>query len=114
MKRREFIKLIVGSAAASPCGARGQQQTHPLIGFLSTRSVEDTKMFVEAFGDNLHRGGFIEGKDIEIIYRWANGQYQRLAELAADLVSRRPAVLVTTGSEPSALARAFANIQSNT
>ena len=103
MRRREFITLI-GGAAASPFAARAQQQTHPLIGFLSSRSVEDTKKFVEAFRDGLRGGGFIEGKDIEITYRWANGQYQRLTELAVDLISRRPAVLVTTGSEPSALA----------
>jgi ABC-type uncharacterized transport system substrate-binding protein len=104
MRRREFIKLIAGSATAWPHVALAQRQIRPLIGFLSSRSVEDTKTLVEAFRDGLRVEGFIEGKDVEIEYRWANGQYQQLAELAADLISLRPAVLVTTGSEPSALA----------
>jgi putative ABC transport system substrate-binding protein len=104
MKRREFITIVGGVAAAWPLVARAQQQTHPLIGFLSSRSIEDTKKFVEAFRDGLRGSGLVDGKDIEITYRWANGQYQRLTELAVDLIGHRPAVLVTTGSEPSALA----------
>jgi ABC-type uncharacterized transport system substrate-binding protein len=104
MRRREFIQLIAGAAAAWPLGAQAQQQVPPQVGFLSSRSVEDTKKLVEAFRDGLRVSGFIEGKDIGIEYRWANGQYQQLAGLAADLIGRQPAVLVTTGSEPSALA----------
>jgi hypothetical protein len=97
MQRREFITVLGGATLVWPMAARAQQQTRPLIGFLSSRSIEDTNKFVEAFWDGLRGGGFIEGKNIEITYRWANGQYQRLTELAVDLISRRPAVLVTTG-----------------
>jgi putative tryptophan/tyrosine transport system substrate-binding protein len=104
MKRREFITLLSGTAAAWPLAARAQQQALPLVGFLSSRSAEDTIKLVEAFRDGLRVSGFVEGKDIEIEYRWANGQYERLAALATDLIGRGLAVLVTTGSEPSALA----------
>jgi putative tryptophan/tyrosine transport system substrate-binding protein len=104
MKRREFITLLGGAAAAWPLTVRAQQQRAPLLGFLSSRSVEDTKKLVGAFRDGLRASGFAEGENIKIEYRWANGQYQKLAVLAADLIDRRPSVLVTTGSEPSALA----------
>jgi putative tryptophan/tyrosine transport system substrate-binding protein len=104
MRRRDFITLIGGAAAGWPLAAGAQQQALPLVGFLSSRSAEDTKKLVEAFRDGLQVSGFVEGKDIEIEYRWANGQYERLAALAADLIGRRLAVLVTTGAEPSALA----------
>jgi putative tryptophan/tyrosine transport system substrate-binding protein len=104
MRRREFITLFSGAAAGWPLAAGAQQQALPLVGFLSSRSAEDTKKLVEAFRDGLQVSGFVEGKDIEIEYRWANGEYERLAALAADLIGRRVTVLVTTGSEPSALA----------
>jgi putative ABC transport system substrate-binding protein len=104
VKRREFITLIGTAAASWPLAARAQQQTLPLLGFLSSRSAADTKKLLEAFQYGLRESGLVEGKDIAIEYRWANGQYEKLAALATDLVGRRPAVLVTTGSEPSALA----------
>jgi putative ABC transport system substrate-binding protein len=104
VKRRDFITLLGGAAGTWPFAARAQQQALPLVGFLSSRSVEDTKKLVEAFRDGLQVSGFVEGKDIEIEYRWANGQYERLAALATDLIGRGLAVLVTTGAEPSALA----------
>jgi putative tryptophan/tyrosine transport system substrate-binding protein len=103
-RRREFVALVGGLAAGWPRAAGAQPQALPLVGFLSSRSAEDTKKPVEAFRDGLQVSGFVEGKDIEIEYRWANGQYERLAALAADLIGRRVAVLVTTGSEPSAIA----------
>ncbi len=103
MRRRQFITLA-SSAAAWPLVALAQQQTPPLLGFLSSRSVEDTKKLVEAFRGGLQASGFTEGKDIQIEYRWANGQYQTLPSLAAELISHHPSLIVTTGSEPSALA----------
>jgi putative tryptophan/tyrosine transport system substrate-binding protein len=104
VRRRDFITLVGGAAAGWPLAANAQQQALPLVGFLSSRSAEDTTKLVEAFRDGLQVSGFVAGKDIEIEYRWANGQYERLAALAADLIGRGLAVLVTTGSEPSALA----------
>ncbi len=104
MRRRDFIKAIVTSAALCPLRAQAQQQTLPLLGFLSSRSIEDTKNLVSAFRNGLQTAGFKEEENIHIEYRWANGQYDKLSGLADDLISRRPTVLVTTGSEPSALA----------
>jgi putative ABC transport system substrate-binding protein len=76
----------------------------PVIGFLSSRSPDESKHLVVAFRTGLQTGGYVEGQNVAIEYRWAEGQYDRLPALAADLVSRNVAVLVTTGGEPSALA----------
>jgi len=104
MRRREFITLLCGSAAVWPVGARAQQKGVPLIGFLNTQSADSFSHLVAGFQQGLSEAGFLEGQNIQIEYRWAEGRYDRLPELANDLVHRGIAVLVATGGEPAALA----------
>src|SRR5262249_18298758 len=104
MKRREFITLLGGAAAAWPLTARAQQPSIPLIGYLSSRSPAESRHLLEAFRMGLKAGGYVEGQNVAIEYRWGEGQYGRLPALAADLVRRSVTVLVTTGGEPSVLA----------
>ena len=103
MKRREFIGLIGGVAATWPLVVRAQQPAVPVIGYLSSASSRGHASYLAGFHEGLREGGFIEGQNVAIEYRWANGQYQRLPELAADLV-RRHVALIATGSTPAALA----------
>jgi len=104
MKRREFITILGGVAAVWPLGARAQQKGVPLIGFLNTQSADSFSHLVAGFQQGLREAGFLEGQNIQIEYRWAEGRYDRLPELANDLVHRGIAVLVATGGEPAALA----------
>jgi len=103
MKRREFITLLGGAAATWSVAARAQQAM-PLIGFLSSRSPGESAGVVAAFRQGLTETGFVEGQNLTIAFRWAEGRYDRLPALAAELVSLRVAVLYAAGGPPSALA----------
>jgi ABC-type uncharacterized transport system substrate-binding protein len=106
MKRREFITLL-GSAAAAlvpPQVARAQQPGLPVIGYLSTRSLEDSQYIVAAFRKGLREAGYSEGRSVAMEFRFAEGHHDRLPALIADLVHRRVNVLVTTGGTSSAVA----------
>jgi putative ABC transport system substrate-binding protein len=104
MRRRDFIKIISGSAAAWPLAASAQQPAMPMVGFMSARSPEDSVAVLAAFRRGLGEGSLIEGKNVEVQFRWARGDFSRLPALAAELVNQRVAVLVAVGGEPSALA----------
>jgi ABC-type uncharacterized transport system substrate-binding protein len=103
--RRDVIALIGGAAVAWPLAARAQQKTMPVVGFMSARSPEDSVRELDAYQRGLGEGGgFIEGRNVTIEYRWANGDYGRLPAFAAELVQQRVNVLVGIGGDASARA----------
>jgi putative tryptophan/tyrosine transport system substrate-binding protein len=103
-KRREFISLLGGAAAAWPFAARAQQPSMPLIGFLHGGSAEANQGFTSTFRQGLKQTGFSEGQNLAIEFRWADGHYDRLPALASDLIGRQPTVIVAAGGDNSARA----------
>ena len=103
MKRREFLGLV-GGGVAWPVAGRAQQQTTPMIGFLSSRSPEDSKPHLAGFLRGLEAFGYTDGKTVKIEYRWAYGRYEQLRKLASELAALQPVVVVAAGGAPSARA----------
>ena len=104
MRRREFIAIFAGAAGTWPCDTLAQQSAIPVIGFLSSASPKPYAGRVAAFRKGLNEAGYIEGRDLAIEFRWAQGQYDRLPVFAADLVSQKAAVIVSSGGDVAALA----------
>src|SRR5262245_12078801 len=109
MNKREFITLPGGAAVGWPMAARAQQPAMPVIGFLSTGSLESDAGRRAALRVGLNETGYVEGRNVTVEYRGAHGQYDRLPGLAADLVRHPVAVMVTTGTPPAIAAKATAS-----
>ena len=104
MKRRDFIALVGGAALAAPLRAFAQTRPMPMIGFLNTTSPGPVAPLLAAFRNALGGAGYVEGRNVAIEYRWAEGQYSRLEALAADLVRRNATVIAATGGTVAAKA----------
>lgn len=104
MRRRQFIMGLAGGALAWPAQAAAQQAAHPVIGFLASGSPETFATVVTGFLEGLKTAGFVDGKNVTIEYRWAQGQFNLLPSLAEELVQRRVSTIVTMGGNVAALA----------
>jgi putative ABC transport system substrate-binding protein len=103
MRRRDFITFVGGASVGWPLAARAQQAM-PVVGFLSSRSPSESASEVAAFHQGLREAGFVERQNLALEYRWAEGQYNRLPAMAADLIGRQVAVIVGAGGSAPAQA----------
>ena len=106
MQRRDFIKVVAGSAVTWPLAAPAQQPTLPVVGFIRDGSADGNARFAAAFRKGLNESGYIEGQNVTVEYHWLEGQYDRLPALMADLVRRRVAVIAAPGTAPALAAKA--------
>src|SRR5947207_9796953 len=110
MRRRDLLTLLGGAAAAWPLAARAQQPAMPLIGYLSGRSRAAEMSMLTAFRKGLAEVGYVEGRNVAIEFRFADGEFDRLPALAAELARRQPAVVVAVGGSTIAVRAADPNV----